>query len=126
MTAKDCQFLCLDQEQIVGAFVLNTDPQGAYENAAWSRVLSQGKYMVCHTLAVAPFAQGRGVGRRMVEYCVEYAKRHGYQAVRLDVVPDNVPARRLYETCGFRYAGDVDLKRDIPEIPVFSMYEMNL
>lgn len=62
----------------------------------------------------------------MVEYCIRYANEHGYSAIRLDVVPDNVPARKLYEKCGVQYAGDVDLERGIEMIPVFSMYEFLL
>ena len=72
------------------------------------------------------FNAGNGIGKEMVRFCIEYAKEHGYKAVRLDVVPDNIPARRLYESCGFKYVGDVDLERDIPEIPLFSMYEIKL
>ena len=116
----------MDDEGILGAFVLNDDPQGKYENANWSTVIPQGKYMVCHTLATNPSMQGRGIGREMVEYCIRYAKEHGYSGIRLDVVPDNVPARKLYEKCGFRYAGDVDLERGIEMIPLFSMYEFLL
>lgn len=121
----DCQFLCEEQGKIVGAFVLNDDPDGAYENTSWSREIPQGKYMVCHTLAIAPDRQGLGIGKQLVEFCVEYAKQQGFQAVRLDVVPENTPARKLYEKCGFTYAGDVDLERGLEEIPKFSMYERN-
>lgn len=125
-TALRQQFVCAGDEGILGAFVLNDDPQGKYENANWSTVIPQGKYMVCHTLATNPAAQGRGIGKEMVEYCIQYAKEHGYSAIRLDVVPDNVPARKLYEKCGFQYVGDVDLERGIEMIPVFSMYELVL
>ena len=119
------QFICIENEEIVGAFVLNDDPQGVYENAAWSRQLPRGGYMVCHALASKATMQGQGIGSRMVAYCIDYAKKNGYQAIRLDVVPENLPARKLYEKCGFRYVGDVDLERNIAAIPMFSMYEMN-
>lgn len=125
MTKAGCQFMCLENDKIVGAFVLNEDPQGMYENAVWSRQLARGAYMVCHTLAVDSSMQGKGIGRQIVEYCIDYAKKRGFKAIRLDVVPDNIPARKLYEKCGFRYAGDADLKRDIAGIPMFSMYELN-
>lgn len=124
-TAAGSQFLCVDNGIVVGAFVLNDDPQGEYENAVWSRELGRGEYMVCHALASSPALKGKGIGRQMVEFCIEYAKIHSYQAVRLDVVPENIPARKLYEKCGFQYVGDVDLERNIEEIPVFSMYELN-
>lgn len=125
-TALRQQFVCVGDEGILGAFVLNDDPQGKYENAGWSKTIPQGGYMVCHTLATAPDAQGRGIGRAMVEYCIRHAAQKGYRAIRLDVVPDNLPARKLYEKCGFQYVGDVDLERGIEMIPVFSMYELVL
>lgn len=37
-----------------------------------------------------------------------------------------IPAKRLYEKCGFQYMGDVDLERNIAGIPLFFMYELNL
>ena len=126
MTQKGDQFICIDNDIIVGAFVLNDDPQGKYENATWNVPLSRGEYMVCHALASATSLQGKGIGRQMVEYCIEYAKRHGDKAVRLDVVPDNIPARKLYEKCGFQHVGEADLERGIAEIPMFSMYEINI
>lgn len=126
MTGEGSQFVCMEDGGIAGAFVLNDDPQGAYENAAWSRDLLRGQYMVCHALAIGTALQGRGIGRQIVGFCIDHARGHGYGAIRLDAVPDNLPARRLYEKCGFRYAGDADLERGIPDIPLFSMYEMDL
>lgn len=125
MTGKGCQFVCLEKDMVVGAFVLNDDPQGKYENAAWSTQLQRGDYMVCHTLAAEPSLKGKGIGRQMTAYCIEYARSHNYKAIRLDVVPDNLPAKRLYEKCGFQYVGDADLERNIEEIPLFSLYELN-
>lgn len=122
---ENSQFLCEDAGEIVGAFVLNTDPDGAYEKVAWSKSLAEGEYMVCHTLATAPTQQGKGFGRMLVDFCVSYAREQGFQGVRLDVVPDNFPAKRLYEKCGFTYVGDIDLERGLEEIPQFSMYELN-
>ncbi len=125
MVAENSQFVCMENDRIVGAFVLNEDPQGVYENAVWSRKLARGEYMICHALASEVSMQGQGVGRRMVEYCLEYARKQGFKAVRLDVVPDNIPAKKLYEKCGFQYVGEADLERNMEEIPVFSMYEIN-
>lgn len=124
-THEGSQFVCINNDEIAGAFVLNDDPQGKYENASWSSPLAQGEYMVCHTLATAPTLYGTGIGKKLVQYCIDYAKFHSFRGIRLDVVPDNIPAKRLYEKCGFKYVGDVDLERDIPEIPRFSMYELD-
>jgi len=126
MTGEGSQFMCVENDVIVGAFVINDDPQGKYEKALWSKELADGEYMVCHALAVDILSHGKGIGKRMVEFCIDYAKELGFKALRLDVVPGNTPAKKLYERCGFKYVGDVDLERNIEAIPQFSMYELYL
>jgi ribosomal protein S18 acetylase RimI-like enzyme len=49
---------------------------------------------------VRPNARKVGVGRRLVETIVEFA-RHRIELVQLSVVSDNEAARRLYERLGF-------------------------
>lgn len=120
------QYLCEDNGQILGAFVLNEEPQGAYEKGDWEKELKRGEYLVIHTLAVDPECRGRGVGKEMVSFCQEEAIRKGNRALRIDVVPGNIPAIRLYERMGFVFAGQVDLERDIPEIPEFALFEKTL
>ncbi|MCH5209857.1 MAG: GNAT family N-acetyltransferase [Oscillospiraceae bacterium] len=120
------QYVCMDGNKAVGAFVLNDNPQGDYSAGDWSIYLDEGEYLVIHTLASDSDLQGRGIGRMMVEYCIEKAKKDGYKAVRIDVVPGNALARRLYEKCGFSFAGERDLGRGIEAIPEFALYELNL
>ena len=43
-----------DEGTVTGAFILNFDPSGNYQNVPWKRDLKEGEYMVIHTLAVAP------------------------------------------------------------------------
>lgn len=125
MTAAGNQYLCVDGEKIIGAFALNADPQGNYQKGDWSRKLPDGAYMVLHALAIAPELQGHGLGEEVVRFCTEKAKTDGYKALRLDIVPGNLPAKRLYEKNGFRYVGDVDLERGLAHIPIFSLYELD-
>lgn len=56
-------------------------------------------------LAVAPAAQGRGVGRRLVDGAVAEAARRGATKVTLRVLGQNTGARRLYERRGFVVEG---------------------
>ena len=117
------QYICESGGRIVGAFVLNTDPQGRYEKAAWSRDLPEGSYLVLHALAAAPEERRKGVASEIIRFCTEKARKQGFLALRADVVPGNVPARRLFEKNGFSCAGDADLERGIEGIPVFTLYE---
>lgn len=125
MTEAGEQYICVDGKKIVGAFVLNADPQGNYRKGNWSQDLPDGAYMVLHALAIDPELQGRGLGAEVVRFCTEKAKAEGYKALRLDIVPGNIPAKKLYEKTGFRYVEDVDLDRNIAHIPMFSLYELN-
>ncbi len=53
------------------------------------------------TMAVAPAAQGSGLGRRLLLALLEEAARRGQRTVRLEVRSDNVVAQRLYAADGF-------------------------
>jgi hypothetical protein len=47
--------------------------------------------------------RGLGLGRRLVEEAIGWAKRMGFEAMYLDTVPAAMPeANRLYEAMGFR------------------------
>jgi Acetyltransferases len=57
-------------------------------------------------VAVRTSAQGRGLGRLMMAHLHAEAGRRGATVLRLRVHPDNVKARRLYESLGYAYAGE--------------------
>lgn len=59
-------------------------------------------------LAVAPWAQGRGVGRVLVDECLRRAGTLGRAALVLHTVEVMAPARRLYESMGFRRRPEAD------------------
>jgi ribosomal protein S18 acetylase RimI-like enzyme len=56
-------------------------------------------------LAVHPARQRCGVGRQLVEACIEQARSRGARKLSLRVLGGNVAARRLYEACGFTVEG---------------------
>lgn len=120
------QYAVTENGRIIGAFILNTDPQGDYSRGSWSCELDDGEFYVIHTLAVDPDEQGKGIAGKIIDYCISSAAENGLKAIRLDVVPDNFPARRLYERKGFRFAGETDLGRGIDFIPKFALYELNI
>ena len=52
-------------------------------------------------LLVDPTARGLGVGRRLVEECVEFARKAGYQRMMLYTVDGLTAAHKIYHTLGF-------------------------
>jgi L-amino acid N-acyltransferase YncA len=54
---------------------------------------------------VAPDAQGRGVGRALLQAVVGSAERGGIWTVQTGIFPENQASVRLHEACGFRVVG---------------------
>jgi GNAT superfamily N-acetyltransferase len=54
---------------------------------------------------VAPDARDAGLGRRLVEAVLAWARGHGATRVALDAAEHRAPARALYRRCGFVETG---------------------
>ncbi len=59
-------------------------------------------------LGVDPSAQGAGIGRRLVEACIDRGRRAGRTALAIGSVPVMTAAHRLYLELGFRRAPERD------------------
>jgi len=49
--------------------------------------------------------QGRGFGRVVLKHVIAVAEQQNVAEITLEVAADNLPARHLYETCGFSVSG---------------------
>ena len=58
-----------------------------------------------YSIATAPQYRGQGIGRRLVDACLEHIVKRGCLFLRLEVREDNKEAIALYERRGFRYVG---------------------
>jgi [ribosomal protein S18]-alanine N-acetyltransferase len=56
------------------------------------------------SVAVAPRAHGRGLGRLLVDAAETAAREAGRTRIKLEVRADNTPAHRLYERAGYARA----------------------
>ena len=66
------------------------------------------------SMYVRPRARGRGVGEALVAAVIDWAGQRNAERVRLWVTETNVPARALYERCGFALTGE---RQPVPSNP---------
>ncbi len=52
-------------------------------------------------LAVSPDMRGKGAGTKLLNGVFDFARKHGYTSIRLDVIDTNPRAKSLYERMGF-------------------------
>jgi GNAT superfamily N-acetyltransferase len=68
----------------------------------------RGAHVATGSFMVDPAHAGRGVGRALGEYLVQWAREAGYRGVQFNaVVETNAPAVHLWQQLGFRIVGTV-------------------
>ena len=80
-------------------YVVAVDEGGAL--LGYTGLVHSGAEADVQTLAVAPAAQGRGIGARLLGELLTEAGRRGCTSVMLEVRADNAAAVALYERFGF-------------------------
>jgi len=81
-------------------------------NATVRRTPAFGRGHIVGNVAVLPDYRGHGIGRQLMQACIERARDEGGEWVALEVRADNVPARHLYLSLGFQQTGaDALLRR---------------
>jgi GNAT superfamily N-acetyltransferase len=68
----------------------------------------RGDHVGTASFMVAPEARGRGVGRALGEYVVQWHRDQGYRGIQFNaVVETNTAAVRLWRSLGFEIVGTV-------------------
>ena len=91
----DHRFVAVDGEQTVVGWVAVAPVSG--------RPVYAG--VVEHSLYVDPAAQGRGVGRALLNALIHSTEAAGIWTIESGVFPENTASLALHEACGFRVVG---------------------
>lgn len=94
---------------VLGIVVLNEDQDEEYAEINWS-TSEQDRNLVVHRLAVHPDHQGKGIARKLMDFSEEFARKQGYNAIRLDTFSQNPRNQKFYRTRGYSELGSVFLK----------------
>ena len=108
-------FACREGGEVLGIVVLNETQDEEYEEINWS-TSANDKNIVVHRLAVRPDQQGKGLGRKLMDFAEQWARENDYDAIRLDTYSQNPRNQRFYRNRGYKDLGPVYLKykKDFP------------
>ena len=95
----------LEDEQILGAGIINQTQVDVYYGAPWD--YETDAVCVLHTLVISPEASGKGYGRIFVEFYEWWAKEHDLPELRIDTNARNTAARGMYQKLGYKEIGIV-------------------
>ena len=123
---KSQLFVLEENEKILASVILNNEANESYQRVNWSREVPDEKILIIHVLAVSPKRAGKGLGTKMMQYILDYAKKTGMQAVRLDVISNNSSAEHLYQKMGFRFVQTQRLYYEVTGERDFNLYEYYL
>ena len=86
-----------------GAVVLAADGPTIIYAYCLAYITSMGADIIA--IGTEKTKQSRGFGRAVLQHVIVTAEQQNVAEITLEVAADNLPARHLYETCGFRVSG---------------------
>ena len=87
----------------------------------------QGAHVGTASFMVGTAARGRGIGRALGEYAVEWLRTNGYRAIQFNaVVSTNTGAIKLWQSLGFETIGTVPEAFRLPDSSYADLHVMYL
>lgn len=98
---KDNLYILVSDGEVLGACTLDHEQHPAYALQPWGINAQNEQVIVVHEMASHPNHRRKGIGKKLIEYSIDHAKKCNATTIRLDTHITNIPARALYEKCGF-------------------------
>ena len=103
-----------------GDTVLGSSKMGANRPA-------QGSHVGTASFLVGEAARGRGIGRALGEYAVEWHRAQGFRGIQFNaVVSTNIAALALWRSLGFEVVGTVPGAFRLPDASYADLHVMHL
>ncbi len=100
--AASSLFCIQDNNIVVGVVTVDDKQSPEYEAVSWQ--IQQEPVLVVHRMAVNADFQGKGIGKYLCRFAENYARAHGFRAIRLDCFQDNPVSNHLYQLLGYSKA----------------------
>jgi ribosomal protein S18 acetylase RimI-like enzyme len=94
-----------ENAEIIGIIVLSDFMDEEYIPVEW--LTRTGKNLYIHRLATHPSVWGMGYGQKLMDFAENFARKNGFESVRLDTFSQNKRNHRFYESRGYKRLGDI-------------------
>ncbi len=98
--AKDYRAYLTDPEKVIFFAYADGELAGQIRIMKWWNA-----FAYIDDLAVEPRFRKHGVGRALIQRGIEWARAKGFPGLMLETQNINIPACRLYKSCGFELGG---------------------
>lgn len=115
-----------NDDRMYACVILNSAGNEGYAGIKWGINCEENEVLIPHALAVAPSEQGQGIGTRLVNEIISFARSEAKKAIRLDILGTNLSAEKLYTKCGFRFIEAKQLFYEDTGLMEYKMYELVL
>lgn len=122
----DGELYKLTDDKMYACVILNSVGNEGYAGVKWGIDCEENEVLIPHALAVAPSEQGQGIGTRLVNEIIRFARSEAKKAIRLDILGTNLLAEKLYTKCGFRFVEAKQLFYEDTGLTEYKMYEFEL
>lgn len=105
-------FVYIEENIIKGCIVVSKELEEAYlkvYNGSWS---NNDKYTVIHRLAVKKEFYRTGIGKKLIQFSIDYTSKQNIYTIRTDTKIENIKMQSLLKSFSFKHVGKVILLMD--------------
>lgn len=103
--ANQALYCMRENGAIIGIVVIDENQSPEYEKLDWQ--YTEGPILVVHRFAVLPSAQKKGIGKKLMDFALDFALSNGYKAIRLDAYSGNERTLNFYKNRGYSKIGEI-------------------
>lgn len=103
---EDSLFVLKLEEKTLGSVIINHKQLYDYPLISWGIDAEPKDVFSMHTLVIKPNYREKGLGKILVKYAIKHCRNEGAKTIRLDTYKANIPAQKLYKSCGFNHITD--------------------
>ena len=114
-------YCMMDETKIAGIVVMDENQSPEYKGLAWK--WTKTPILVIHRFAVHPSYQKSGIGKKLMDFALDFALKNNYKNIRLDAYSQNERTLKFYLNRGYEKVGEIYFPFRTEH---FNCYEKNL